>query len=111
LARDEFHARVREAFGQYRESLLPSVRVTAIFVVAVIVFFGALFIHDPQVARLAPKQTAIAEAKSDAQPTKIAVKEWEVPTSNSHPHDPAVAPDGALWYTGKCPIRSVAWIP
>jgi virginiamycin B lyase len=75
--------------------------VTAIFVVAVIVFFGALFIHDPQVARLAPKQTAIAEAKSDAQPTKIAVKEWEVPTSNSHPHDPAVAPDGALWYTGQ----------
>ena len=27
LARDEFHDRVREAFGQYRESLLPSVRV------------------------------------------------------------------------------------
>jgi virginiamycin B lyase len=26
---------------------------------------------------------------------------WDVPTPNSHPHDPALAPDGALWYTGQ----------
>jgi virginiamycin B lyase len=75
--------------------------VTAIFVVAVIVFFGALFSHDPQVARFAAKQAAIADAKSDAPPAKLAVKEWNVPTPNSHPHDPAIAPDGALWYTGQ----------
>jgi virginiamycin B lyase len=31
----------------------------------------------------------------------IAIKEWEVPTANSRPHDPAVAPDGSLWYTGQ----------
>ena len=24
-----------------------------------------------------------------------------MPTPNSHPHDPALAPDGALWYTGQ----------
>ena len=33
----------------------------------------------------------------------VLIKEWEVPTPNSRPHDPAVAPDGSLWYTG---IRS-----
>jgi len=27
--------------------------------------------------------------------------EFDVPTPNSRPHDPAVAPDGALWYTGQ----------
>src|SRR3970040_2955887 len=29
------------------------------------------------------------------------IEEWELPTANSRPHDPAVAPDGALWYTGQ----------
>jgi virginiamycin B lyase len=32
---------------------------------------------------------------------EIGIKEWQVPTANSHPHDPAVAPDGAAWYTGQ----------
>lgn len=31
----------------------------------------------------------------------VTIKEWDVPTPNSRPHDPAVAPDGALWYTGQ----------
>ncbi len=31
---------------------------------------------------------------------KVRIKEWEVPTPNSRPHDPAVGPDGSLWYTG-----------
>jgi virginiamycin B lyase len=31
----------------------------------------------------------------------VPIKEYEVPTPNSRPHDPAVAPDGALWYTGQ----------
>ncbi len=31
----------------------------------------------------------------------VVIKEWDVPTANSRPHDPAVAPDGALWYTGQ----------
>ncbi len=30
----------------------------------------------------------------------IRIEEWDVPTPNSLPHDPAVAPDGSLWYTG-----------
>jgi virginiamycin B lyase len=36
-----------------------------------------------------------------AEPTKILIQEWEVPTSNSRPHDPAIGPDGSLWYTGQ----------
>src|SRR5438105_3241432 len=31
----------------------------------------------------------------------VVIREWDVPTPNSRPHDPAVAPDGALWYTGQ----------
>ena len=30
----------------------------------------------------------------------VSIKEWELPTKDSLPHDPAVAPDGNLWYTG-----------
>src|SRR3990172_2621842 len=32
---------------------------------------------------------------------QVVIKEWDVPTPNSHPHDPAVGPDGSLWYTGQ----------
>jgi virginiamycin B lyase len=30
----------------------------------------------------------------------VQIEEWDVPTANSFPHDPAVAPDGSLWFTG-----------
>jgi len=29
------------------------------------------------------------------------VREWTLPTPDSRPHDPAAAPDGALWYTAQ----------
>ncbi len=32
---------------------------------------------------------------------KVTIREWDVPTANSRPHDPEMAPDGALWYTGQ----------
>lgn len=31
----------------------------------------------------------------------VQIKEYDVPTSKSRPHDPALAPDGSLWYTGQ----------
>ena len=31
----------------------------------------------------------------------VQIQEYEVPTPKSPPHDPAVAPDGSLWYTGQ----------
>ena len=31
----------------------------------------------------------------------VQIKEYDVPTAKSRPHDPAIAPDGSLWYTGQ----------
>ena len=31
----------------------------------------------------------------------VSIKEWQVPTPGSRPHDPAYAPDGSVWYTGQ----------
>jgi virginiamycin B lyase len=39
--------------------------------------------------------------RRDLTRVEIGIKEWEVPTAGSHPHDPATAPDGAAWYTGQ----------
>jgi len=33
-------------------------------------------------------------------PVKVTIKEWQVPTSGSRPHDPLAMADGSLWYTG-----------
>ncbi len=33
-------------------------------------------------------------------PVEVSIQEWTVPTPGSHPHDPLVAPDGSIWYTG-----------
>src|ERR1700732_1210702 len=30
---------------------------------------------------------------------EVKIREWQVPTKGAHPHDPAVAPDGSLWFT------------
>jgi streptogramin lyase len=74
----------------------------AVLVVALIVFLGALFNHNPQFARFGAKQAAIAQGASGSSSSiRVILKEWEVPTPNSHPHDPALAPDGSLWYTGQ----------
>src|SRR5207247_5644443 len=37
-------------------------------------------------------------------PLQVEIEEWSTPrlaTGRTHPHDPAVAPDGAAWYTGQ----------
>jgi virginiamycin B lyase len=34
-------------------------------------------------------------------PLNVQIKEYELPTPKSRPHDPAVGPDGSLWYTGQ----------
>ena len=74
----------------------------AVLVVALIVFLGTFFNHNLQVARFAAKQAAIAQSASGAASSaKVIIKEWDVLTPNSHPHDPALTADGALWYTGQ----------
>jgi virginiamycin B lyase len=41
---------------------------------------------------------SVAPLRSQAT---VTIKEWEVPTANSHPHDPLAAPDGSIWWTGQ----------
>jgi virginiamycin B lyase len=36
-----------------------------------------------------------------AGPVKATIKEWDVPTPGSRPHDPLATADGAIWYTGQ----------
>ncbi len=43
-------------------------------------------------ATLSPAAGAVGELK-------VTIKEWDVPTKGAHPHDPALAPDGSLWFT------------
>src|SRR5579862_8456524 len=38
---------------------------------------------------------------SYAASLKVEIHEYDVPTAKSRPHDPAIAPDGSLWYTGQ----------
>jgi virginiamycin B lyase len=33
-------------------------------------------------------------------PIEVAIREWDVPTPGSRPHDPLVARDGSIWYAG-----------
>src|SRR2546422_9280660 len=40
-----------------------------------------------------------AARANDVQDLKVTIREWDVPTKGAHPHDPAVGPDGALWFT------------
>jgi virginiamycin B lyase len=35
----------------------------------------------------------------DVTDLQVTIREWDVPTKGAHPHDPAVGPDGALWFT------------
>jgi virginiamycin B lyase len=45
---------------------------------------------------LASRSSTETSAVSDLE---VEIREWQVPTKGAHPHDPAVAPDGSLWFT------------
>lgn len=45
--------------------------------------------------------TSVLFVSAIAAPPAVTIKEWDLPTPNSRPHDPAIAPDGSLWYTGQ----------
>jgi hypothetical protein len=38
-------------------------------------------------------------AGNEVSVLNVSIREWDVPTKGSNPHDPAVGPDGALWFT------------
>src|SRR5215831_12421695 len=57
---------------------------------------------SPMSFKLASLTLATLVAASTALTTlSVQIKEYDVPTPKSRPHDPALAPDGSLWYTGQ----------
>jgi virginiamycin B lyase len=50
------------------------------------------------VALAAPKHRPPAEPGT-VTTLNVTIHEWAVPTKGAHPHDPAVGPDGSLWFT------------
>ena len=44
---------------------------------------------------------ATLAASTNVGTLDVQIREFEVPTPKSRPHDPALAPDGSLWYTGQ----------
>jgi virginiamycin B lyase len=51
-------------------------------------------------ARVADRNGPMSESKAGAVgELKVTIREWDVPTKGAHPHDPALAPDGSLWFT------------
>jgi len=42
----------------------------------------------------------LAVCASLATAATVTIREWDLPKPDSLPHDPAIGPDGALWYTG-----------
>lgn len=56
-----------------------------------VLFLSAALLYPAAEAAKGSKATAL----------DVTIREWNVPTPNSNPHDPAVAPDGSLWWTGQ----------
>lgn len=61
-------------------------------IVATAVTFGVLFSFYAS----APRSAEPAAARLD-----VSIREWDLPSPGSFPHDPAVGPDGTLWYTAQ----------
>jgi virginiamycin B lyase len=58
----------------------------------VVVFCGTL------IALALPAHRALPRP-ADVGTLNVNIQEWAVPTKGGHPHDPAVGPDDALWFT------------
>ena len=52
-------------------------------------------------AILCPCINAVVDAQNARADVQVTIDEWSVPSARTHPHDPAFAPDGGLWYTGQ----------
>ena len=61
--------------------------------------FSALIITS--IAALALTDIASEPPKSPATVAdlRLTIHEWDIPSKGGHPHDPAVGPDGSLWFT------------
>src|ERR1700738_3935518 len=44
---------------------------------------------------------SVAGAPATMNSVQVTIKEWVLPTADSHPHDPLAMADGSIWYTGQ----------
>ena len=49
-------------------------------------------------AKIPPHKEPVLKMVSG--PAKVTIKEWDLPTAGTRPHDPLAMADGSLWYTG-----------
>ncbi len=66
-------------------------RIIGILMIVLVGAFLALALPDHR--QLPPASPA------DVSVLNVAIHEWTVPSKGAHPHDPAVGPDGSLWFT------------
>ncbi len=50
---------------------------------------------------LIPSGSASPRSSPATESLNVSIHEWDLPTPDSLPHDPAVGPDGSLWYTAQ----------
>jgi virginiamycin B lyase len=48
-----------------------------------------------------PEEKPAEKPAENPQAGSVIIREWDVPTPNSRPHDPLAASDGSIWYTGQ----------
>ena len=54
-------------------------------------------LSDEELSRAA----AARRGRSSPGPAQATIKQWDVPTIGSRPHDPLATKDGAIWWTGQ----------
>jgi virginiamycin B lyase len=65
--------------------------------ISILAIVTATVAFGPELALLHP--SASASPATAVAELKVQIREWAVPTKGAHPHDPAVGPDGSLWFT------------
>lgn len=61
-----------------------------------IMIFAMIVVSAALARQMRSHETRNAPAVADL---RVNIREWTVPTKGAHPHDPAVGPDGSLWFT------------
>jgi virginiamycin B lyase len=56
--------------------------------------------RSPQ-RKTAPQAAPGSVAPVSSHGQSVTIREWDVPTPKSRPHDPLAASDGTIWYTGQ----------
>ena len=73
---------------------MQATKVSALSLIAGVALVGVFALRSSTRASVTPAKGAGTVGELD-----VKIKEWSIPSKGGHPHDPAVGPDGALWFT------------